>query len=236
MFGRVFGNTLLITLYYLICGTPLPIILALCLNSVSNVRFRRTVQTIVYMPHFISTVVFVGMMYTMLARETGIVNRLIGVFGGESIDFMGRTDLFRHVYVWSDIWKSVGYNSIVYFAALSGISPELHEAALIDGASKLQRMWHIDLPGIMPTINILFIMSCAGLLSTGFEKILLMQNNLNLSVSETIDTYVYKIGLNSAVPNFSYSTAIGLFKSLIGLVLMITSNTISEKISGNGLW
>lgn len=194
-----------------------------------NERFKKTVQMVTYAPYFISLVVVVGLLFQFLDPRTGIVNSFLGWFGVDPINFMGQAGMFQSIYVWSHVWQNVGFACIIYLAALAGIDPSLHEAAVMDGASKIQRMRHIDLPGIMPIAVILLILNTGQIMETGFEKILLMQNALNLRASEVIDTYVYKIGLVSQALNFSYATAIGLFKAMIGFVLLIVVNQTARK-------
>ena len=235
-FSRVLWNTLSLSVYQLIVGFPIPIILAISLNYTENKGFKSVVQMVTYAPHFISTVVMVGMLLQFLSLRTGLVNRVIGLFGGADINFMGEPGYFKSIYVWSGVWQGMGYSSIIYLSALSGIDPCLHEAAIVDGASKVKRIWHIDLPGILPTIVVLFIMRMGDVLSVGFEKAFLMQNPLNERTSEIVSTYVYKIGLAASIPNYSYATAIGLFISLINFVLIVTVNKIARKISGSALW
>jgi putative aldouronate transport system permease protein len=236
MFARVITNTLSISLYHLIAGFPIPIILALSLNYLGSRRYKKTVQMVTYAPFFISTVVLVGMLLQLLNTHHGIVNNLIVRAGGQRVDFLGNPNMFYSVYVWSGIWQTYGYSSIIYMAALSGIDPELHEAAIVDGAVITQRIVHIDLPGIMPTAIILLILSTGLVMEIGFEKAYLMQNPLNLRVSEVIDTYVYKIGLTGAIPQFSYASAIGLFKSVVGLLLLVAVNKIAKHTSESSLW
>ena len=233
-FWQLFGNTVILSFYSLVAGFPIPIILALLLNNVGNLKFKKFAQTITYMPHFISVVVLVGMISVFFSPRSGFINTIIQAFGGDPIYFMGEAKYFRHLYVWSGIWQSMGWSSIIYIAALSGVSPELHESAMMDGASKLKRIWHIDLPTIMPTMVILLIMSCGQIMSVGFEKVFLMQNSLNNTVSEVISTYTYKIGLIQA--EYSYSTAIGLFNNIINFTILILVNRISRKLSGSSLW
>ena len=187
---------------------------------------------VTYAPHFISTVVLVGMLMVFMSQN-GIFNQLLGKVGLAPIPFLSDAKLFRHIYVWSHIWQRTGYNSVIFIAALAGVSPELHEAAIVDGANKLQRIWHIDIPAILPTAIILLIMNTGNVLSIGFEKVYLMQNDLNLGVSEIISTYVYKIGLINA--QYSYSTAIGLFNNLVNLVILLTVNKVADKLSGTSL-
>ena len=232
MFGDLLKNTLFISLYQLLAAFPFPIILALLLNySVSN-RLRKVTQMVTYAPHFISTVVLVGMLMVFMSQN-GIFNQLLAKIGIEPVPFLSDSKLFRHIYVWSHIWQRTGYNSVIYIAALAGVSPELHEAAIVDGANKLQRIWHIDVPSILPTAIILLIMNTGNVLSVGFEKVYLMQNDLNLGVSEIISTYVYKIGLINA--QFSYSTAIGLFNNVVNMIILLSVNRISDKLSGTSL-
>ncbi len=232
MFGDLLRNTILLSVYQLIAAFPFPIILALLLNySVSN-RLRKVTQMVTYAPHFISTVVLVGMMMVFMS-QSGIFNQLLGKLGAKPIPFLSDASLFRHIYVWSHIWQRTGYNSVIYIAALAGVSPELHEAAIVDGANKLQRIWHVDVPAILPTAIILLIMNTGNVLSIGFEKVYLMQNDLNLGVSEIISTYVYKIGLLSA--QYSYSTAIGLFNNVINLIILLSVNKLADRMSGTSL-
>lgn len=231
---EIIKNTLVISVYSLIAGFPLPICLAIILNYVKNLRFKKFAQTVTYMPYFISTVVLVAMMDLFFSPTSGFVNTIIKGFGGEPIYFMGISSLFPHMYVWSGIWQSMGYSSIIYIAALSGVSPELHEAAVIDGANILQRIWHIDVPTIMPTMIILLIMSCGNIMNVGYEKVYLMQNDLIIDVSEIISTYVYRIGLINN--QFSFSTAIGLMNNLINFIILVAANKLSNKIFGSGLW
>lgn len=235
-FTRLIGNTLKISIYGLVAGMVFPIILALVLNYTGNLRYKKIVQTVTYAPYFISTTVMVSMLLQFLAWDSGPINQLLQNMGLHQIDFLGDPKKFAHLYVWSGIWQFTGYNAIIYIATLSSVDPTLHEAAVVDGATKFWRVWHIDLPSIKSTIIILMIMSLGSTLSTGFEKIYLMQNNLNSGVSEVIDTYVYKIGLASPIANYSYPTAIGLFQSLIGMVLITTANIISKKVGEESLW
>lgn len=231
---EIVKNTLTISIYSLIAGFPLPICLAIILNYVKNLRFKKFAQTVTYMPYFISTVVLVAMMSLFFSPTSGFINTIIKAFGGEPVYFMGISRLFPHMYVWSGIWQSMGYSSIIYIAALSGVSPELHESAVIDGANILQRIWHIDIPTIMPTMIILLIMSCGNIMNVGYEKVYLMQNDLIADVSEIISTYVYKIGLINN--QFSFSTAIGLMNNVINFVILVAANKLSNKIFGSGLW
>ncbi|NMA67796.1 MAG: sugar ABC transporter permease [Clostridiaceae bacterium] len=235
-FARIIRNTLAISVYDLVVGFPFPIILAILLNNSLKERFKKFVQIVTYMPYFISTVVMVGIIIQFLSPKVGVVNYAIQALGGTEIDFMGRPEYFRNIYVWSNIWQGTGWSAIIYLSALSSIDPGLHEAALVDGANRFQRMWHIDLPGILPTIAIMLTLRAGSIMSVGFEKAFLMQNNLNISTSEIISTYIYKTGLASAAPDYSYSAAIGLFNSIINLVLISIVNYINAKINEISLW
>jgi putative aldouronate transport system permease protein len=235
-FWRLMSNTIVLSVYSLVAGFPFPILLALSLNYVRNKFFQKSVQMVTYAPHFISVVVMVGIILEMLDPRIGIVNTVLKLLGLDTVNFMGVPEYFKSIYVWSGIWQSVGFGCIIYLAALSGIDPSLHEAAVVDGATKLQRMWHIDIPGIMPLAIIILIMNTGYMLDVGFEKVLLMQNPLNLRTSEVIDTYVYKVGLASQAMNYSYSSAIGLFKSVINLILLILVNKIAQKTKQASLW
>ena len=218
--------------YSLVVSFPLPIIFALILNAARGERYKRVVQTVSYIPHFISVTVMVGIINMLLSPTIGIYGNIYRLFGGEGIpvDFRASEAAFRHLYVWSGIWQNLGWSSIIYVAALSSVSAELHEAAQLDGATRIQRMWHIDIPSIRPTIGILFIQSCSGLVSVGFEKAYLLQSNLNMKVSEVISTYVYKKGLSS-FSQYSYGAAIGLFNTVINFTLLVLANMITKKIT-----
>ena len=233
-FWSTLTNTFSLSIYSIIAGFPIPIILALMLNSFRHKRYRKVIQTVTYAPNFISTVVMAGMLLLFLSPSMGIVNSLLGAFGMEPVNFMAEKSLWRHIYVWSGIWQNTGWNSVIFFAALAGVSPEFHEAAIVDGATKLQRIWHIDLPSILPTATIILIMNCGSVLSVGFEKAFLLQNDLNLSVSEIISTYTYKVGLIQN--DMSYSTAIGLFNSVVNAILLILVNKFADKLSNTSLW
>lgn len=238
-FSRVLKNTLVISGYGILASFPIPIVFALMLNSIKQGKFSKCVQTITYIPHFISTVVLVGMILQIFNSRVGLYGVIYNaVTGSIPSDLLANPSAFPHLYVLSGIWQNFGWDSIIYIAALTGISQELHEAAELDGASRFKRLLHIDLPGILPTITIMLILNTGRIMSVGFEKVYLMQNNLNLSASEVISTYVYKIGMGvgSAVPDYSYSTAIGLFNSVINLILICTVNAISRKLSETSLW
>ena len=237
-FSRVMMNTVVISLYTILCSFPLPIIFALVLNSTRSHKFRTVTQTIVTMPHFISVVVLVGILLQIFNSRTGVYGTLMeSITGAYPEDLFSKPANFRHMYVWSGVRQQFGWNTIVYIAALAAVSPELHEAAQIDGASRFQRMLHVDFPAILPTITIMLILRMGSVMTIGFEKVYLMQNSLNLTASEIISTYVYKVGLSSAgTTDLSYSTAIGLFNSAINLVLISVTNFIARKLDGNGLW
>lgn len=232
-FWRLLKNTIILNAYQLLLF-PLPIILALSLNEIRNEAAKKWAQTITYAPHFISVVVVVGMLITFLNPETGLVNHIIKAFGGKPIAFMESANWFRHIYVWSGEWQHLGWNSIIYLAALAGVNPELHEAARVDGATRFQRIIHINIPSILPTIVILFILNIGRFMSIGFEKVLLMQNSLNASTSDIIQTYVYQVGLLEG--DYSFAAAIGLFDSVINIILLVTVNYIARKTSENSLW
>ncbi|MGB4368190.1 MAG: ABC transporter permease subunit, partial [Caldicoprobacterales bacterium] len=234
LFYNLLRNTIIISLYGLIAGFVMPIILALCLNEIKNILFKKTVQMITYFPYFISTVVMVGIVLQMLNLQGGFVNNLITLLGGKPINFMGIPKLWRHIYVWSGVWQNTGYGAIIYIAALSGVDPQLIESAVIDGASRIQRVRHIDLPAIAPTVTIMLILGIGGIMNVGFEKVYLMQNNLNLDVSEIISTYVYKRGLQHY--QYSYSTAVGLFNSIVNFILLLIANTVARRIGESSLW
>lgn len=231
---RVIRNTLTISLYSLLAGFPIPIILAIGLNELRSRRLRKSIQMITYMPYFISTVVLVSMIIQFTDVSYGFVNQAIKAMGGNAVNFMGKKDYFRHLYVWTGVWQTAGYNAVVYLAALSGVSQDLYDAAVVDGASKFKRIIHIDIPSIAPTIIILFILNTGSILTVGFEKIYLMQNNTNLSVSEVISTYVYRMGLINN--NYSYSTAVGLFNSVVNGAMLLFFNRLARKITDVALW
>lgn len=236
-FTRVIKNTLTISFYGLIAGFPLPILLALVLNSLRSERYKKFAQTVTYLPYFISTVVLVGILTQMLNPRIGLVaNIYTGLTGMEFTNLMASPGAFPHLYVWSGVWQSMGYNSIIYIAALSGVAPELHEAAEIDGASRFQRVLHIDWPTVLPTAAIMLILNAGQLMNVGFEKAWLMQNDMNVAASEVISTYVYKVGIAMSTADFAYGTAIGLFNSVINLLLIVTVNFSSKRLGGNSLF
>ncbi|WP_409348086.1 ABC transporter permease [Paenibacillus gyeongsangnamensis] len=233
-FITVLKNTLGVSIYELLAGFPIPIILALLLNQARSQRFKKVVQTVTYAPHFISVVVLSSMLLIFLSPSVGVVNHIIAGFGGDKINFMARPDLWKSIFVWSGIWQNAGWGTVIYIAALSSISPELYEAAKMDGASKFQIIRHVDIPGISQTMVILFILSMGSVMNVGFQKAYLLQNPLNIDASEIISTYVYKMGLESN--QFSYSTAIGLFNTMVNIILLISVNRIAKKLSGSSLW
>ncbi len=233
-FETTIRNTLLINLYSMVVTFPLPIILAILINQMRNGRYRKAFQTITYMPHFISTVVMVGMILMFLSPGSGLIGNLYGLFGLKAPNLMGEANLFTSVYVWSDAWQHTGWDSIVYLAALSAVDVALYEAATIDGASRWQKVLYIDLPMLVPVMVILMILRAGNLMGLGFEKVYLMQNNLNLSASEVISTYVYKVGITSA--QYSYSAAINMFNTVVNLIMLLTVNRLAKKISENSLW
>ncbi len=232
-FWRLIRNTVLINIYELIFGFPAPIILALLLNELRHQLFKRFVQTISYLPHFISIVVVVGMMVDFFARD-GIINQLLAFFGVESIAFMREPGWFRSLFVSSGIWQGVGWGTIIYLAAMSTIDPSLYEASKIDGAGRFKQVLHITLPGIMPTIAILFILNMGSMLSVGSEKVLLMYNPQTYETADVISTYVYRKGILES--NYGYTAAVGLFNAVISLLLIAGANSFSKRISDNKLW
>lgn len=234
LFVNLLTNTLSLSLLILVFSFPMPVIFALMLNQFRNQRYKRIVQTVSYAPHFISTVVFVGMMFLFTSPSTGIINILIAKIGGPRIYYMGSLDWFRPVYVLSDIWQETGWGAIIYLAALSGINPELYEAATMDGATKFQRIVHVDIPAILPTVIIMLVLRSGSIMSLGFEKAFLMQTALNLDHSEIISTYVYKVGLLGA--QFSFGSAVGLFNSVVNLTLLLIVNRAARALGETSLW
>lgn len=233
-FWDLIKNTVGISVYSMVVGFPLPIILALVLNEVKDGAFKKTIQTVTYAPHFISTVVIVGMIIAFLSPSTGIINNALQAMGLQSKAFMEDPSWFKSVYVLSGVWQSTGWSSVIYMAALSGIDSQLHEAATIDGASRLQRLLYINLPYLMPTMIILLIMNFGSIMSVGHEKVLLMQNPLNMPSSNIIATFTYQQGLLDA--QYSYAAAIGLFNSAINAALLLFVNKISKKVSETSLF
>ncbi|WP_072332999.1 MULTISPECIES: sugar ABC transporter permease [unclassified Paenibacillus] len=233
-FWRLLQNTLEIGLFQLLVGFPVPILLALMINEVRSRKFSRFVQTVTYAPHFLSTVVMVGILMIFLSSQTGLLNKLIVWASGEPISFLTEPVWFKSIYVLSGVWQQMGWSSIIYLAALTGIDPQQHEAARVDGATRWQRIWHVNLPGIMPTITILLILNMGSLLSVGFEKVYLMQNALNMPASDIIATHVYRKGIIDG--QYSYSAAVGLFNSVVNFILLVTVNRIARKVSDTSLW
>ncbi len=233
-FWALLKNTVTISATSILVGFPAPIILALLFNQVRNKNMKRLLQTTVYLPHFISTVVMVGLLVVLLSPNTGVIGDVLRAVGLGSLNLMGETSTFVPVYVISDIWQHAGWGSIIYLAALSSVDEQLYDAARIDGASKWQTIVHIDIPTLIPTVIVLFILTMGNILNTGFEKIFLMQNGLNLPVSEVIATYVYKIGIQSM--QFSYSSAIGVFNTVINFFFLFVMNTLSRRFSDISLW
>lgn len=235
---RVITNTLLLSFYTILASFPIPIIFALLINCIKNERFKKITQSIVCLPHFISTVVIVGILFQLFNNRTGLYGTIAEFLSGEYPgDLLGSPSAFRHLYVWSGVWKGFGWGSIIYTAALSGVDPTLHEAAQLDGASRFHRIIHVDLPAIMPTIIIMLILRMGDVMSIGFEKIYLMQNALNLSASEVISTYEYSIGLSGGnATDISYATAIGLFNSVVNLLMVVIANKLARKVSDTSLW
>ncbi|MBQ8232827.1 MAG: sugar ABC transporter permease [Lachnospiraceae bacterium] len=237
-FYRNIRNTLILSAYTIIAGFPLPICFALIINSIRNEKFKKVTQTIVTLPHFISTTVMVGILMNIFANRTGLYGAIGYALTGEyPPDLFASPSVFRHMYVWSGVWQSFGWGSIIYTAALSAVDPQYHEAAQIDGATRFQRIIHVDLPTILPTIIIMLILRVGDIMSVGFEKAYLMQNTLNYDASTIISTYVYSVGLaSSGRSDLSYATAIDLFNSVINLIMIIVVNKIAGKVSETSLW
>lgn len=242
-FGRLFSsywfpitlkNTLAISLLTLALSFPLPIMLALMVNEVQSPLMKKTFQTVSYAPHFVSVVVVCGMVTLFLSPSNGVINRIIQLFGGERIAFMQNPKAFKWIYVLSGIWQNTGWDAIIYFAALAGVDPQLLEAADIDGANRIQKIIHVNLPVLIPTVIVLFILKCGSVLSVGYEKVYLLQNATNITGSEVISTYVYKMGLEKS--DFSFSTATGLFNSVANCLVLVLVNGISRRVSQTSLW
>lgn len=233
-FGIVFRNTLIISIYKIIFLFPLPIIMAILMNEIRHMIFKRSIQTVVYLPHFLSWVIVSGLFIDLLSTNGGIVNRIIAHFGGEPIAFFMNTSMFRSVLITSAGWKEVGWSMIVYLAAIAGIDPQLYEAARIDGAGRFRQMWHITVPGMVPIILLMFILRLGNILEAGTEQILVMYNPIVYEVADVIGTYVYRMGLGQQ--DYSFSTAVGLFDSVVGFILIITGNYLSRKYLQRGIW
>lgn len=233
-FKLLLTNTIGISVYSILAGFPIPIIFALLLNYIKNNYLKKTVQMVSYAPYFISTVVMCGMITIFLGSDTGIFNIIRGFFGLDPVDFLAKPAWFKSIYVWSGVWQGMGWSSIIYISALSGVDMQLHEAAIVDGANKLQRIVHVDLPSIKPTIVMLLILQMGSLMSVGFEKVFLLQNTLNKSTASVISTYVYEVGLINS--DYGYSTAVGLFNSAINVVLIVTANQVCKKLADESLF
>jgi putative aldouronate transport system permease protein len=233
-FFRLLRNTLLLSIYGLIFSFPVPILLALAFNEIRNARFKKITQTISYLPYFISSVVVCGMVLTFLSPSSGMINSLLNRIGIESIYFLQEPGYFRTIFISMGVWQTAGFSAIIYMAALAGISPELYEAARIDGANRWNQMRHITLPGLKPTIVILFILSMGGMLATDFEKIILLYNPAIYETSDVFNSYVYRRGLLQT--DYSYAAAVGMFQSVVGFLLVVTANRISRKATETSLW
>jgi putative aldouronate transport system permease protein len=233
-FGTILQNTLWLSVYSLIISFPLPILLSLLMNQFPVVRYRRLVQTVIYAPTFISTIVLVGMVNIFLSPRSGLINHLIVLLGGQPISFMASPDWFPSIFVWSGAWQGTGFATIIYMAALASVDPALHESAIIDGANKWQRIRYVDFPALIPTIIILLILAAGNIMNVSFEKALLLQTPLNKPTSEVIQTYVYSVGLQRA--QYSFSAAVGLFNSIVNLILLLSVNRIARRISDTSLW
>lgn len=233
-FGQLLKNTIGISVYSLLVGFPIPIIFALMLNYLRNKFLKKTVQMVSYAPYFISTVVMCGMIAIFMNPDTGILNVIRNFFGMKSVDFLAKPEWFKDIYVWTGVWQGMGWSSIIYISALSGVDYQLHEAAIMDGATKIQRMIHVDLPSIKPTIIMLLILQIGSLMNVGFEKVFLLQNTLNKSAASVISTYTYEVGLINS--DYGYSTAVGLFNSLINVILIVGANQICKKLADESLF
>lgn len=233
-FKVLMRNTLALSLYSLVISFPMPIFLALAINEMRGRHYKKVVQMVTYLPYFISTVVLVGIMQNIFSVRTGLINNIITAFGGTAVDFMGKPEFFRSLYVWSGVWQGMGYSAVIYIAALASVDTSQVEAAIIDGAGRFARVWNVDIPAIMPTIVIQLILAVGSIMSLGFEKVYLMQNPVNMQFSEIISTFVYKRGLINF--QYSYATAVGLFNSVCNLVLIVLANMFSKKVNETSLW
>ena len=233
-FKDILLNTIKLSLLQLVCAFPMPILLALVLNELNNKRYKKLVQTVTYSPFFLSTVVMVGLIDAFLYPNTGLLNVLVTKLGGQSINYMAKDEYFRPIFIISHIWKGTGWASIIYMSALTSVDPQLYEAARIDGANRLQALVHVTIPAIIPTAIIMLIRDCGSIMDVGFEKVYLMQNDLNMGASEVISTYVYKVGMVNS--QYSYSTAVNLFNSMINLAMLLLVNKISRTVSETSLW
>ncbi|WP_409345270.1 ABC transporter permease [Paenibacillus sp. MBLB4367] len=232
-FFQILKNSILLSLYSIIFGFPAPLILALLLNEVRGMWFKRPVQTLLYMPHFLSWVIVGGIFINLLATK-GFVNQFLGLFGLGPYDFVTMPEFFRPIIISVSIWKEIGWGTILFLAALTAINPSLYEAAMVDGANRWRRMWHITLPSLLPTIMVLFLLRIGSVLEANVEQVLIFQNPLNRTVAEIIDTYVYRVGLLSA--QFSFSTAIGMFQALVGFILIMLLNQVSKRTTGESIY
>lgn len=228
LFWTLIKNTLALSVYSLLAGFPVPILLALMLNEVKNAKYKKFVQTVTYAPHFISMVVLVGIINISFSPSYGFISLGLQALGFEKQNYLVSPSAFRHIYVWSGIWQNAGWNSIIYLAALSSVDPTIHEAAVIDGASRIQRVWHINVKSIVPTMVILLILNTGSIMNVGFEKVFLMQNDLNSTTSDVISTYIYRRGLINA--DYSFSTAVGLLNNVVNFIILVTVNAISRKL------
>lgn len=233
-FGQVISNTIRIAFFSLVIGFPMPILLAISLNECRALSFKKTVQMVTYAPFFISTVIMVAIIIMVIDPRTGLLARLAGSTNMNGVSILAKPELFTWIYVLSGVWQQTGWGSIIYLAALSGIDPQLYDAAIVDGATRMQKIRHIDLPGLAPTIIILLILASGEIMTVGFEKVFLLQNNLNLPASEVIATYIYKVGLVDA--NYSFSAAVGLFNSAINFVILVVVNQFARRLSETSLW
>jgi len=229
-------NTMAISIYTIVLSIPFPIMLAIAFDYARSRTFKKTVQMVTFLPHFLSTVIVVSLLYLVFDNRTGVVNNIIQLITGEKVNILGNAKYYRSLFVWSGVWQTTGWSSILYISALAAVDTQVHEAAIIDGANKLRRIWHIDLTSIRPTIAIMIVMKLGSVLSVGFDKSYMMQNPINLEYSEVLSTYEYKIGTGGLIPNYSYGTAIGFMVSIVNLVLVVSSNKLSNKLSGSGLW
>lgn len=235
-FWTVLKNTFVIAFYFQLVSIPLPIIFAIGINYCRSSKLKKTVQMITYLPHFLSVVIIVSLMNLLFNSYSGVMTNIIEAIFKIRPNILGDAKYFRHMFVWSGIWQGLGWSSILYVSALAGVDPSLHEAAMIDGANKLKRIWHIDIPHLVPTISIMIITSVGSLLTVSFDKTFLMQNPVNFNVSEVLSTYEYKRGLAASIPDYSFPSAIGLASSAFTFVLTLLTNRISNKLSGSGLW
>lgn len=233
-FWRAFRNNLVISIEYLVISFPFPIIFALLLNELKNFKFKRIVQTVSYLPHFISTVIIVGMLKEILSPSIGIINMALKALTGNTIDFLSEPRWFRTIYIASGIWQQLGWNSIIYLAALSNINPELYDAAKVDGANRFRQTQHVTIPGILPTVMVLLTLNIGSLMSVGFEKILLLYSPLTYETADVISTFLYRMGLINN--NYSLGAAVGLFNSIIGVILLTSANFLSKRTTDSGLW